>query len=79
MATMKKSFHQSRGSNETRNYIQPVLTAEDACAYMQCSRRFLERIVRSGRLPALKPTRKFLRFRLSDLDAFLQSGATMGA
>jgi len=36
-------------------------------------------MVRSGRLRALKPTPKFLRFRKADLDAFLESGATIGA
>jgi excisionase family DNA binding protein len=52
---------------------------QDACAYLQCTRRFLERMVRSGRLRALKPSRKLLRFRQTDLDAFLESGATMEA
>ena len=56
----------------------PLLTTRDACAYVQCTRRYLERMVRSGRLRALKPTGKLVRFRQADLDAFLESGATIG-
>ena len=56
----------------------PLLTTEDACAYVKCTRRYLERMVRSGRLRALKPSRKLLRFRQSDLEKFLESGATIG-
>jgi len=56
----------------------PLLTTEDARAYLQCTRRYLERMVRSGRLRALKPSGKFVRFRQADLDAFLESGATIG-
>lgn len=36
-------------------------------------------MVRSGRLRALKPSPKFVRYRQVDLDAFLESGATIGA
>jgi hypothetical protein len=36
-------------------------------------------MVRSGRLRALKPSPKLLRFRQADLDAFLETGATIGA
>jgi excisionase family DNA binding protein len=35
-------------------------------------------MVRSGRLRALKPTGKLIRFRQSDLAKFLESGATIG-
>jgi len=56
----------------------PLLTTEDACAYVQCTRRYIERMVRSGRLRALKPTGKLVRYRQSDLDDFLESGATIG-
>jgi excisionase family DNA binding protein len=34
-------------------------------------------MVRTGRLRALKPTGKLVRYRQTDLDAFLESGATM--
>jgi len=56
----------------------PLLTVEDACAYLQCTRRYLERMVKGGRLRALKPSGKLVRFRQADLDAFLESGATIG-
>ncbi len=62
-----------------QDHLVPLKTTLDACAYLQCTRRYLERMVRSGRLRALKPTGKFLRFRQTDLDAFLESGATIGA
>ena len=56
----------------------PLRTTRDACGYLQCTRRFLERMVRIGRLRALKPSRKLIRFRQADLDAFLESSATGG-
>jgi excisionase family DNA binding protein len=56
----------------------PLRTTQDACKYLQCTARYLQRMVRSGRLRALKPTGKFLRFRQTDLDAFLETGATIG-
>jgi excisionase family DNA binding protein len=62
----------------SREKRSPLLTAEDACAYVQCTRRYLERMVRSGRLRAIKPSPKLLRFRGADLDAFLETGATIG-
>jgi excisionase family DNA binding protein len=76
---MKDSSSLTRVNNAKRKEPTPLLTAQDACEYLQCTRRFLERMVRNGRLRALKPTRKFLRFRQTDVDAFLDRGATMGA
>jgi hypothetical protein len=35
-------------------------------------------MVSSGRLRALKPSLKMVRYRLADLDAFLESSATTG-
>ena len=55
-----------------------VLAKQQAAAYVQATPRFLERMVASGRLRALKPTSKLWRIRRSDLDAFLESGATIG-
>lgn len=54
-----------------------LLTADDACEYMQCTRRYLERMVKSGRLRAFKPTPKLLRFKQADIDAFVESGSTI--
>jgi excisionase family DNA binding protein len=57
---------------------QSLLTKQQAANYVGCSARYLERAILSGRLRALKPTGKFLRIRFKDLDAFLESGATIG-
>src|SRR4029077_16630051 len=55
-----------------------LLTKQQAASYVGCSCRYLERVIVTGRLRALKPTCKLVRIRLKDLDAFLESGATMG-
>jgi excisionase family DNA binding protein len=54
-----------------------LLTKQQAASYVGCSPRYLERAIVTGRLRALKPTSKLVRIRLKDLDAFLESGATM--
>jgi excisionase family DNA binding protein len=53
-----------------------ILTKKQAAAYVQATPRFLERQIRAGRLKALRVGGKFVRIRLKDLDAFLESGAT---
>lgn len=63
---------------ETHATASSVCTKQEAADYIRCSPRYLERMVRSGRLRALKPTGKLVRFRQSDLDAFLESGASIG-
>jgi excisionase family DNA binding protein len=55
-----------------------ILTKQEAAEYIRCTVRYLERQVRAGRLRALKPTGKLVRFFRRDLDAFLESGATIG-
>ena len=55
-----------------------ILTKREAADYISCSPRYLERQIRAGRLKALKPTGKLLRIRRRDLNAFLESGATIG-
>ena len=55
-----------------------ILTKKQAADYLQVTPRYLERMVRCGRLRALKPSGKLVRFRQADLDAFLESGATIG-
>jgi excisionase family DNA binding protein len=54
-----------------------LLTKQQAAEYLQCTSRYLERQIRAGRLRALKPTGKLVRIRRSDLEAFLETGATM--
>ena len=55
-----------------------ILTKQQAAAYIQSTPRYLERMVRGGRLRVLKPTGRFWRVRRSDLDRFLEAGATTG-
>ena len=55
-----------------------ILTKQEAADYIRCTRRYLERQVTAGRLKALKPTSKMVRFRRSDLEAFLEWGSTIG-
>jgi excisionase family DNA binding protein len=56
-----------------------ILTKRQAALYLQVTPRFLERMVSSGRLRACKPTGRLWRVRQSDLDAFLNSGASIAA
>jgi excisionase family DNA binding protein len=56
----------------------PLLTKRQAAAYVQATPRFLERMVKAGRLKALRPTGKLWRVRVSDLEKFLESGASIG-
>jgi excisionase family DNA binding protein len=58
--------------------IPAILTKQQAAAYLQTTPRYIERAVKAGRLRALKPTGKLWRVRLSDLNAFLNTGATIG-
>jgi excisionase family DNA binding protein len=59
--------------------IAPViLTKREAANYVRCTPRYIERQIRAGRLKALKPTGKLVRIRRSDLERFLESGATIG-
>jgi excisionase family DNA binding protein len=58
--------------------IPAILTKRQAADYVCCTPRYLEQQIRLGRLRALKPSGKLVRIRLRDLDAFLESGATIG-
>ena len=72
------SFTQTKTTSaETAN--SAILTKQQAAEYLQTTPRYIERIVSSGRLRAFKPTSKLWRVRRRDLDAFLESGATMEA
>jgi excisionase family DNA binding protein len=54
-----------------------ILTKQQAAEYLQVTPRYLERAVREGKLRAFKPTGKLWRVRRSNLDAFLESGASI--
>jgi excisionase family DNA binding protein len=56
-----------------------ILTKAQAALYVQVTTRYLERAVKSGRLKALRPTGKLWRVRRSELEKFLESGATLAA
>ena len=59
--------------------IPAILTKQEAAQFLRCTTRYLERQVTQGRLRACKPTGKLWRVRRSDLEKFLESGATIGA
>jgi excisionase family DNA binding protein len=58
--------------------IPAILTKRQAAEYVCCTPRYLENQIRLGKLKALKPSGKLLRIRRSDLEKFLESGATVG-
>ncbi len=68
----------SASTSHTLGTDAVILTKRDAANYVRCTPRYLERQIRAGRLKALKPTGKLVRIRRTDLDAFLESGATIG-
>jgi excisionase family DNA binding protein len=55
-----------------------ILTKREAAALLRCTTRYLERQIRAGRLRAMKPTEKLVRILRRDIDAFLESGASIG-
>jgi excisionase family DNA binding protein len=55
-----------------------ILTKQEAAALLRCTPRYLERQIRAGRLRAMKPTGKLVRIFRRDIDAFLESGASIG-
>ena len=64
-------------SKPTAGADSALLTKAQAAEYLQSTPRYLERQIKAGRLRACKPTGKLVRILRRDLDAFLQSGATM--
>jgi excisionase family DNA binding protein len=54
-----------------------LLTKRQAADYLQVTPRYIERSITIGRLRALKPTAGIVRIRQRDLDAFLESSATI--
>ena len=54
-----------------------ILTKQQAADYLQATPRYIERQIRAGRLRACKPTGKFVRIFRKDVDAFLESCASM--
>lgn len=54
------------------------LTTEEVIEYLQVNLRTVYRLIKAGRLPAVRVGRQW-RFRKSDLDAWLESQRTRGA
>lgn len=57
---------------ESRQNQWKWLSTDEATSYLGVSAATLYRLVDEGRLPAYRPSRS-LRFRLSDLEAFLEN------
>ena len=55
-----------------------LLTRDEAATYLRCTPKYIDNQIRAGRIRALKPTGKLVRIRRADLEAFLESGATIG-
>jgi len=63
---------------QARSFNAPaILTKQQAAEMLGCTERYLERQIRFGRLRACKPSGKFVRIYMRDIDAFLQSGASI--
>jgi excisionase family DNA binding protein len=63
-------------SANTHSNLATYYTLKEAADYLQVSERTIQRATKSGRLVAYKPSRNLIRFRRSQLDAFMESGAT---
>lgn len=78
---MPKPFPDSSGTESAPVSLtwvnQPLFTLKQAAQYAICTPRYLQNQIRIGRLKALKPTGKLLRIRRTDLETFLESGATI--
>jgi excisionase family DNA binding protein len=70
----------THGENKTLAEAEnsAILTKKETAEFLRCTVRYLERQIRAGRLRAMKPTAKLVRFYRRDIDAFLQSGASIG-
>lgn len=59
--------------NADRDVRSQWLTIDEAAAYLNTSRRFIERLVAQRRVPFSKMG-KFVRLQREDLDAFAEAG-----
>jgi excisionase family DNA binding protein len=75
---MRPPMKKPQLANQTREQKNHLLTKQQSAEQTQTSVRYLEREIARGRLKALKLSRKLVRIRQSDLDAFLESCATIG-
>ena len=75
---MRPPMKKPQLTNQTGEQKNHLLTKQQSADQTQTSVRHLEREIARGRLKALKLSPKLVRIRQSDLDAFLESCATIG-
>jgi excisionase family DNA binding protein len=63
---------------EAENSAIQYLTKREAAELLSCTTRYIERQCKAGRLRAYNPTGKLWRVKRADLEAFLESGSTIG-
>ena len=57
--------------------IPALLTRKEAADYLRCTPKYIDNQIRAGRLRACKPSGKFVRLYLRDIDTFLSSGSSI--
>ncbi|PYK65143.1 MAG: hypothetical protein DME50_09835 [Verrucomicrobia bacterium] len=72
---MPKHGEQNKSQAETAN--SAILTKQEAAELLGCTTRYIERQIRAGRLRACKPSGKFVRIFRNDINAFLESCASI--
>jgi excisionase family DNA binding protein len=72
---MPKHGEQNKPQAEAAN--SAILTKQEAAEVLGCTTRYIERQIRAGRLRACKPSGKFVRIFRKDINAFLESCASI--
>jgi excisionase family DNA binding protein len=72
---MPKHGQQNKPQAEAVN--SAILTKQQAAELLGCTTRYIERQIRAGRLRACKPSGKFVRIFRKDINAFLESCASI--
>lgn len=52
--------------------MEKLLTSEQAAQLLQASTHTVRKWARTGKLPCVRPCRRFLRFRPSDIETWLE-------
>lgn len=63
---------------ERREPPSGLLRADDAARYLACSASTLKRLVQSGCIPKTRISRRVVRFRVVDLDAYVARASSCG-
>jgi excisionase family DNA binding protein len=72
---MPKHGEQNKPQAEAAN--SAILTKQQAAELLGCTTRYIERQIRAGRLRACKPSGKFVRIFRKDINAFLETCASI--